>query len=79
VADRAVDIGVSGFGVWQLTAQRGGEPATESARYRLLGIGPEASVALADPLSVRARAQWELGAREIVQGNNLWLIANYRF
>jgi hypothetical protein len=79
VADHAVDVGVSGFGTWQLTAQRGGELAAESARYRLLGIGPEGSVAIADPLSIRLRAQWELGARDIVQGNNLWLIANYRF
>lgn len=68
------EIGASGFGQWQLTDQ-GGEPQ----RYRLLGVGPEASVALAKPLTLRVRAHFEFAARSIVSGNNLWLIANYRF
>ena len=31
VADRPLDVGVSGFGQWQLTAQEGGPPGTERA------------------------------------------------
>ena len=76
--DRRLDIGVSGFGAWQLSAQRGGDADVEGQRYRLLGAGPEASMSLAAPLSVRVRAQWEFAARHIVRGNNLWVIFNYR-
>ena len=76
---RQLDIGISGFGAWQLTAQQGGSPNTDPMRYRLLGLGPEASLSISKPLSLRLRAQWELGARDIVRGNNLWVIWNYRF
>ncbi len=79
VAGRALDVGLSGFGAWQLTAQEGGAPGTEDVRYRLYGVGPEASVPLLEPLALRVRAHWELGARNIVSGNNLWVIFNYRF
>jgi hypothetical protein len=79
LAEHRLDVGVSGFGAWQLTAQRGGAPGVEDLRYRLLGLGPEASLSLFEPLSVRVRAQWEVGARNIVRGNNLWIIFNYRF
>jgi hypothetical protein len=78
-ADRRVDVGISGFGAWQLSAQRGGDIGIEERRYRLLGAGPEASMSLAGSLSVRVRAHWEFAARDIVRGNNLWLIANRRF
>jgi len=78
VADRPVDAGVSGFGTWQITAQEG--PAgTKLDRYRLYGIGPEASVAIFAPLTLRVRAQWEFAGHNIVRGNNLWIIVNYRF
>jgi hypothetical protein len=63
----------------QLTHQRAGTPADDAARYRLLGAGPEASLGILGTLTVRARAQWEFAARDIVRGNNLWLILNYRF
>ena len=79
VWDRALDDGVSGFGAWQLTLQQGGPPGTDAIRYRLLGIGPEASLGVLDSFTVRVRAQWELAARHIVRGNNVWLILNYRF
>lgn len=79
VGSRAVDVGVSGFGAWQLTAQEGGPAGTGDLRYRLFGAGPEASVALLEPLTLRLRAHWEFEARNIVRGNNLWLILNYRF
>jgi hypothetical protein len=78
LAQRRLDIGVSGFGAWQLSAQDGGDAGVEHQRYRLLGAGPEASMSLAAPLSVRVRAQWEFAALHIVRGNNLWIIVNYR-
>jgi hypothetical protein len=79
LADRRLDLGVSGFGAWQLSAQAGGEAGVERQRYRLLGAGPEASLSLTDPLSIRVRAQWEFAALHIVRGNNLWVILNYRW
>jgi hypothetical protein len=76
---RRLDIGVSGFGAWQLSAQERGPTGIEDKRYRLLGVGPEASMSIADPIMVRIRAHWEFAARSIVRGNNLWIIFNYRF
>jgi hypothetical protein len=78
VADRALDFGVSGFVALQLTEQQGGPPGADDVRYRLFGLGPEVAYVVADPLSVRIRAHWELGAHEIVRGNNLWLLLNVR-
>ena len=75
---RPLDLGVSGFVDWQLTHQRGGPPGADDARYRLFGVGPEASLGFG-ALTVRVRAQWELAARDIVRGNNLWVVLNYRF
>ncbi|MFL5307550.1 MAG: transporter [Polyangia bacterium] len=79
IANRLLDVGVSGFGQWQLTAQQGGPPGTETQRYRLLGVGPEASLPIAGRFALRLRIQIELAARDIVQGNNVWIIFNYRF
>lgn len=76
---RPLDLGVSGFMAWQLTHQQGGAPAADEVLYRLFGIGPEASFGVFDSFTVRLRAQWEFAARDIVRGNNLWLILNYRF
>jgi hypothetical protein len=78
-AHRRLDIGVSGFGVWQISAQQSGDPGVDEQRYRLLGAGPEASMSITDPMTLRIRAQWEFAARDIVRGNNLWVILNYRF
>jgi hypothetical protein len=79
LANRRLDIGVSGFGDWQLSAQEGGAVGVDQLRYKLLGAGPEASLPIADALMLRVRAHWEFAAEHIVRGNNLWLIANYRF
>jgi hypothetical protein len=79
VANRPLDIGISGFLAWQITKQTGGSGESATDRYRLFGIGPEASLSVIEPLTLRLRAQWEFAARNIVRGNNLWLIANYRF
>ena len=77
--DRAIDAGVSGFADWQLTSQVGGDPQTDAVRYRYFGLGPEASISVTDPFSIRVRAHWEFAARNVVRGNNLWVILNYRW
>ena len=75
---RPIDVGVSGFGAWQLTAQTGGSRGADTGRYRYFGIGPEASVSVTEQLSLRLRAHWEFGAHNVITGNNLWIILNYR-
>jgi hypothetical protein len=79
VADHQLDLGVSGFGLWQITSQEDGRPGTDDGRYRLVGVGPEASLSIVGALTLRVRAHWELAARDIVRGNNLWIIFSYRF
>ena len=76
---RRLELGVSGFGAWQLSAQQGGDASVADDRYRLLGAGPEASMLFDERITIRVRAQWEFAARHIVRGNNLWLILNYPF
>jgi hypothetical protein len=78
VGQRAIDLGVSGFVARQVGAQTGGSTSPDLGRYRLYGIGPEANVPLTERLSLRIRAHWELGARNIVEGNNLWAIFSWR-
>lgn len=75
---RQVDMGVSGFGAWQINDQQGPEGSADPGHYRYYGIGPEASMPLSDSLSLRIRAQWEFGARNVVHGNNLWVIFAWR-
>ena len=75
IGNRNVDIGVSGFGTWQITRQSAGP---NTSPYRYLGAGPEISVPLAGRFAARVRAQWEFGARNVVQGNNIWVILNAR-
>lgn len=79
VWQRPLDLGVSGFAAWQISSQSGGATSADPGRYRIFGIGPEASMPITERLSLRARAQWELGARNIVSGNNFWLIVGFRF
>lgn len=75
---RRVDLGVSGFGAWQVSAQRGPPGSVDPGRYRYYGIGPEASMSLVEGLTLRVRAHWEFGARNVVHGNNLWVIFAWR-
>jgi hypothetical protein len=75
--NRAVELGVSGFAAWQINSQTGGS-STNGDRYRLYGLGPEVSVPITERVSLRARAHWEFGARNIVSGNNFWLIIGFR-
>jgi hypothetical protein len=74
---RAMEFGVSGFGAWQIDSQVGGPSGTQTRRYRYFGMGPEASLPITGRLVLRVRAQWEFGARNVVQGNNFWVILNY--
>jgi hypothetical protein len=78
VFGRNVDMGVSGFGAWQVSSQTGPAGSAEPDRYRYYGIGPEASMPLTKSVSMRIRAQWEFGSRNVVQGNNLWIIFAWR-
>lgn len=69
------DAGFSGFATWQITTQSGG---ASSGRYEYYGAGPEISAVLGDGFAARIRAQWEFGTQNAVQGNNIWVILNYR-
>lgn len=72
---RSAEVGVSGFGTWQLTRQEGGG---DPGPYRYFGLGPEGSVPVGSAVTLRLRLHWEFGARNAVQGNNAWLIANFK-
>lgn len=76
IGERAMELGVSGFAVWQLSDQEGG--SVDPGRYRYFGLGPEAAVPLTEWLGLTVRAQWEFGTHHAVQGNNLWLILRFR-
>lgn len=69
------DVGVSGFGTWQVSTQSGGASV---GRYRYYGAGPEISAVIARGWAGRIRAQWEFGTHDAVQGNNIWVILNYQ-
>ena len=69
-----IEFGVTGFAVWQLSEQSSGNQNL----YRYFGIGPELSIALTDRWAMRLRAHWEFATRNAIQGNNIWLILNYK-
>ena len=79
VVGKRFDVGVSGFGAWQLSEQSGGDAPPPAGEYRYYGIGPEASLRAGSNWTFRLRAHWEFAARNTVRGNNLWLIATYAF
>jgi hypothetical protein len=70
------DVGISGFGTWQISTQSGGQSLS---RYHYKGVGPEIGTAIADGWAARIRAQWEYDTRNAVQGNNIWFIVNKQF
>jgi hypothetical protein len=78
VFERRIELGVSGFAAWQITAQTDESSSQSVGHYRLFGAGPEANLNLTERLSLRARAHWEFGARNIVTGNNFWIILGFR-
>ena len=75
IGTHSAELGLSGFGTWQITGQDGGG---DPGPYRYLGIGPEGSMPIGDTVTLRLRLHWEFDARNAVQGNNAWLIANFR-
>jgi hypothetical protein len=75
---RPLDLGLSGFATWQLTRQTGGPPGTDTSPYRTFGLGPEANLAITDAFALRLRLHWELGVRNSVEGNGVWVIANFK-
>ena len=70
-----LDLGVSGFGTWQLSRQEGG--TNDPGPYRYFGLGPEAALSASEWLSLRLRLHWEYGARNAIRGNDAWLIAHF--
>lgn len=78
LGSRPLDIGVAGFGTWQISTQTGGPSDVDVSRYRYQGIGVDASYAASAKLAIRTRIQWEYEARNVVEGNNVWFIFNYR-
>jgi hypothetical protein len=69
-----VDVGVAGFGLWQVTDDRGADvpAALRGARDRVFGLGPEIGI-LVPALRMRLdlRSEWEFGARSRPQGRVL--------
>jgi hypothetical protein len=75
---RPLDVGLSGFATWQLTQQAGGPAGIDTSPYRYFGVGPEANLAVTDAFALRLRLHWELGVRNSLEGNGVWVIANFR-
>jgi hypothetical protein len=76
-------IGVAGFGLWQVTDDKGDDVplVLRGLRTRVYGVGPELNVALVPKrLVAEVRYEWEIGARSRPEGNvlvaglsyNLW-------
>ena len=74
---RSLDVGVSGFGSWQVSEQSGGTQDVDPAHYRYFGVGPEGSYSPWEHWTLRLRLHWEFGTRNAVQGNNVWFIVHY--
>jgi hypothetical protein len=73
VHDR-VDVGVAGFGLWQVTDDRGADvpAALRGARDRVCGLGPEIGILIpALRMRLDLRSEWEFGARSRPQGRVL--------
>ena len=53
-------------------------PSSTDIASSSFGLGPEGSLGVTDAITLRLRLQWEFATRNAVQGNNAWLIANFR-
>jgi hypothetical protein len=70
----AVEVGLSGYALWQVRDDRGADlpPTLAGARDFVYGLGPEGTVALKSIHSqIRVRYEWDLGARARPQGHIL--------
>ena len=80
-ANRAVELGMAGYALWQLRDDRGADvpPLLRGARDRVYGLGPEAAVFVAAIRSqVRVRYAWDFGARSRPQGKLLTVGVTFR-
>ena len=75
VGAHAFDVGVSGFGTWQITHNRAARAPAATAITAPAPRSARASPRDGPPV----RAQWEFGTQNAVQGNNIWLIVNKQF
>jgi hypothetical protein len=80
-ANRAVELGMAGYALWQIRDDRGADvpPLLRGARDRVYGLGPEAAVFVAAIRSqVRVRYAWDFGARSRPQGKLLTVGVTFR-
>jgi hypothetical protein len=70
--NRAVEIGLAGYGLWQVRDDRGADVPTllRGARDRVYGLGPEAAITVrAIRSQIRIRYEWDMGVRSRPKGN----------
>jgi hypothetical protein len=73
-------IGVAGFGLWQVTDDKGDDipPVLRGLRTRVYGIGPELSLSWKQRLFAELRYEFEMGARSRLEGNVLVAGLSYK-
>ena len=78
---RVLAVGVAGYALWQVSADRGSDlpPALAGARTRTYGLGPEIDIVV-PTIGVRceARYEWDIAARARPQGQVLTVGVSYR-
>jgi hypothetical protein len=70
--NQILEMGLAGYALWQVTDDRGTDlpPVLLGARDRVYGLGPEVAVLIKSINSqLRARYEWDIGARSRFQGN----------
>lgn len=73
---RIVDIGIAGYGLWQVTDDSGSDlpEILRGARERVFGLGPEIDVAIPQLRSrLTARLEWDIAGRARPVGTLLFL------
>ena len=70
--NQVLEMGLAGYALWQVRDDRGADlpPVLSGARDRVFGLGPEVAVLIKSINSeLRARYEWDIGARSRFQGN----------
>ena len=70
--NQVLEMGLAGYALWQVRDDRGADlpPVLLGARDRVFGLGPEVAVLIKSINSqLRARYEWDIGARSRFQGN----------
>lgn len=73
---RIVDVGIAGYGLWQVTDDSGGDlpDVLRGARERVFGLGPEIGVAIPQLRSrFTARIEWDIAGRARPVGTLLFV------